>query len=443
MTNFTRHNSSSYPDFFKADWWQRIINAGLKPQFDYTFRHKLRSRNILSVLCLFFSMAYVFYFAISFQFIPLVAILTGMTLFFLSILYNYLERYNTSSLFLLISTNFCVLFFSLYLGYDSGIHLYLFTSPLIVLSLFELKNTLTLVVSVSSYLITLGITLFAGKYLDYKVYELEKESANILYAMNVVFCLLIIAGLTINLFRSNRNVYHLLILNNRELELNQTALENEISIRRRAEEKAKINLAQKEVLLAEIHHRVKNNLAVISGMMELQSFFITDKQLLGVIKESKNRIKAMALLYEKLYESKTLEKVNVSSYVDELIRFTRQSFSSTAKNIKVNSQVVGNADLEVREATPFALLLNELVSNSYKHAFVGKEQGNISITFVNYNNEYLLNYRDDGIGYAAPPPEEMTTLGLNLIDSFSKQLNGSYEFKNEKGTNFQLRFPSN
>jgi len=180
--------------------------------------------------------------------------------------------------------------------------------------------------------------------------------------------------------------------------------------------------------------------------MELQSFFISDKQSLEIFKESKGRIKAMAVLFEKVYESNTLQKVNMNSYIDELLRFTKEKYPVNSGLIKIHTEIGTKRDLNLQEATPFALILNELISNSYKHAFEGKQSGIIRITFLNCNDEYSLTYSDDGIGFRQPEQEkgeEIASLGLNLIDSCSKQLNGKYNFKTDKGTTFNLRFPEN
>ncbi|MFL5753097.1 MAG: sensor histidine kinase [Bacteroidia bacterium] len=426
----------------KLNWWSGIINSGVKEQQDIQFANKLRSRNTLSALCFLFSLTYLAYFSKELQLIPLLGISLAIFGFYLSIRYNRLGKYTLSSALLLTNTNYCVLFFSAYLGFDSGIHLYLFTSPLILLALFDIRNYRYAVLSMSSYLVNFILVIFIGKYLGYRALELEPTMLSLFYLLNFSFCMFIVVALTLNLYRNNKTINYLLVLKNRELELKQVELEKENKIRKLAEDEAKAMLKQKEMLLSEIHHRVKNNLAVISGLMELQGFFISDRNTLDLFRESKGRVKALALLFEKLYENNTLEKVNLTAYMEDLVRFTSQTHLHAA-SIHLELNIAANSELDIQEATPVAMMLNELLSNSYKHAFQGRTEGRISLTFLKQNDHYMLSYCDNGIGYFPQEEEETTSLGLNLIDSFSRQLNGNYEFKKEKGTVFQLRFPAN
>jgi two-component sensor histidine kinase len=438
-----KSKGESLPLQNKPGWWYKIINYGVRNHQGIVISDKLRSRNILSALCILFSLTYVAYFLKELQLLPLSAILLGIFVFYLTILYNHLERYRLSSVLLLLNTNYCVLFFSVYLGFDSGIHLYLFTSPLIILTLFDIKNYRFLFIAMSSYLINFIVIVFIGKYLGYHTSTLEPRTLSFFYLINFSSCIFIILTLTLHFYKNNKKVNHLLILKNRELELQQVELEKENKTRRIAEEQANSSLLQKEVLLSEIHHRVKNNLAVISGLMELQGFFINDRYTLEVFKESKGRVKALALLFEKLYENNTLERVNLDKYMDELLKFNSKSYTLQNASVRVETVVFSNCELGIQEATPVALMLNELVSNSFKHAFKGRTEGRISISFLNYNNEYILSYSDDGAGYKPQPEDELNSLGINLIDSFSKQLNGKYEFTKDKGTTFTFKFPVN
>ena len=127
------------------------------------------------------------------------------------------------------------------------------------------------------------------------------------------------------------------------------------------------------------------------------------------------------MLHEKLYESKNLEKIEIRSYVDELIYFIRLSFSDQQKQVNIHCQI-DTIDLDMDQALPFSLLLNELITNSYKHAFINRSSGNIYISFTKHDEQLTLHYRDDGVGFNFTESNKTNSLGMNLINAFSKQL---------------------
>ena len=241
---------------------------------------------------------------------------------------------------------------------------------------------------------------------------------------------------------NNNKVNHLLLLKNKQLIFQQEQLKEENVIRKVAEERAILSLSEREILLSEIHHRVKNNLAVVTGLIELQSFYVNDKKTLEILKESQSRIKSIALLHEKLYENKSLKEVDVLSYTNELIHFIKQSLRKKEKDIQIYTDIE-KINLEMTKAMPFGLLLNELITNSYKYAFLNKEHGTIWLTLFEKNNEYVLQYKDDGPGFEYSSETKKTSLGLNLIEAFCLQLNGNFTYKNSNNFMiFEFKFPA-
>ena len=285
--------------------WYHIANVGVNDQQTYIFSDKLQSRNKLSFLCAVFSIPYVLYFLNLGLLIPFAAISLGVLLFVISIVLNKFKKYNFSSSLILFTTNFCVLFFSIYLGFNSGIHLYLFTSPLIVLTLFDTKNRYFLSISMISYLVTFLIIILFDKYAGITFITIGKSMLDMFYLANLIFCFIIIISLSLYFLINNNRINNLLVLKNDELINNQKLLEDENKIRKHAEEKAMLSLREREILLSEIHHRVKNNLAVVNGLLELQTNYINDNNTVVALRNSQNRIKSIALLHEKLYENKT------------------------------------------------------------------------------------------------------------------------------------------
>ena len=223
-----------------------------------------------------------------------------------------------------------------------------------------------------------------------------------------------------------------------------TAHLRDITERKQAEQLMKAQLAEKQTLLQEIHHRVKNNLQVISGLLSFQQQRATDPEVVAQFQQSRNRVEAIALVHERLYQSENLHEINFASYVRELTDYIMQSFGADAA--KVQLTVTGSGfSVNVEKAVPCALILNELVSNSMKHAFPGGRRGAIRIELGEEATAGLLTIRvsDDGVGL--PPYASrgnVHSLGLRLIHRLADQLQGKVETLNPpEGAAFQLTFP--
>lgn len=420
--------------------WNHVINSGVCYTQPHTFSDKLVTRNKLAFFCALFSLLYVVFFTSKALYIPLTAIVTGIILFIAAIWLNKAKLFTLSSILIIINTNYCVLFFSIYLGFNSGIHLYLFTSPLIVLTAFDTKNIKVIFLIMLSYLANFIFITVLGKHYQISILQLSPQVLDTFYIFNFACAIFILITLALYFLHNNNKINSLLLFNNESLEVQKKLLSEENIIRKEAENNAKESLAQKEILLSEIHHRVKNNLAVIHGLLDLQGAYINDRPTLGIIKESQNRIKSIAILHEKLYENNTLKEVNVRSYTEELIEFVKSGLSDKAKPIEIITQIE-SINLEMEKAMPLALLINELISNSYKHAFNSKTSGQIIINFSVNNNGYLFIFKDNGIGFEYLSAEKRMSLGLTLIENFVQQLNGTLKFVHDKpGMQFELRF---
>jgi PAS domain S-box-containing protein len=219
-------------------------------------------------------------------------------------------------------------------------------------------------------------------------------------------------------------------------------LRNEITERKRAEEKINISLQEKVVLLREIHHRVKNNLQVISSLLNLQSGYIEDKKSLEIFRESQTRVRSMALIHEKLYQSKDLNKIEFSEYIESLIKDLFKSYNIESSRIALKSKMEG-IYFEIDTAILCGLIINELVSNSLKHAFPGNRKGEVFIE-LNQNsskNKFTLIIKDNGIGFPANLDFRKTeSLGLQLVTTLSEQLGGTIELNKNGFTEFKIEF---
>jgi PAS domain S-box-containing protein len=215
----------------------------------------------------------------------------------------------------------------------------------------------------------------------------------------------------------------------------------DITGRKRAEEQIKASLREKEVLLREIHHRVKNNLQVVSSLLMLQSRSIKDPQACEMFRESLNRVKSMALIHEKLYGSKDLARVDIAEYIRSLTPHLCQSLAVGAGDVslKIDAEDVF---VGIDTAVPCGLLINELVSNSLKHAFPMGKGGEIHIDFRSERDKrYALTVRDNGVGFPSHLDFRNTdSLGLQLVTALTNQLGASIELTNGVGTTFKITF---
>jgi PAS domain S-box-containing protein len=214
----------------------------------------------------------------------------------------------------------------------------------------------------------------------------------------------------------------------------------DITERKRMEETIEKSLREKEILLKEIHHRVKNNMQVVSSLLYMQSRIATDQKIKELMVESQNRVKSIALVHEELYQSSDLERIDYSSYLRKITRNIFESYKETSSRVTLKLPDTP-VYIPISKAVPCSLVVNELISNSLKHAFPDMREGSISIDFVLENGMYILNYADDGIGM---PETELhlvpKTLGMELIHGLVKQLNGTITRTVENGTSYEIRF---
>lgn len=209
----------------------------------------------------------------------------------------------------------------------------------------------------------------------------------------------------------------------------------------RAQEKIRASLREKEVLLQEIHHRVKNNMQIISSLINLQSSNIKEEPALKTFKSTQNRIKSMALIHERLYESKNFSRVDFSEYVQSLTNYLFHSYGIPVGSMRIKIDIE-NVFLDINTAIPCGLIINELVSNSLKHGFSGGKIGEIRVSMHPLNkNEVELIVSDNGIGIPADMDfRNPESLGLHLVTILAKdQLHGDIKLERTKGTSFRMK----
>ncbi|MEX0771713.1 MAG: PAS domain S-box protein [Balneolales bacterium] len=215
----------------------------------------------------------------------------------------------------------------------------------------------------------------------------------------------------------------------------------DITLQKKDEYIVKQSLKEKEVLLQEIHHRVKNNMQIISSLHNLQANHIKDKNTLALFKESQNRVQAMALVHDQLYQSSDLARINFGNYLQDLMHQLFASFGKNGVGYTINSDQVS---FNINQAVPCGLIVNELVTNSLKHAFKEGQTGKIEINLREIDEDYiLLEVTDDGVGF---PPEvdfrkTSSSLGLQLVNGLVGQVKGQINLSSDNETRFSIRLP--
>ncbi|MEH2234983.1 MAG: PAS domain S-box protein [Nostoc sp.] len=220
------------------------------------------------------------------------------------------------------------------------------------------------------------------------------------------------------------------------------SVSEDISERKQWEEQIQASLLEKEVLLKEIYHRVKNNLQVISSLLSLQSAYIKDKHDLAIFQQSQQRIASMALVHEKLYQSQDLARINFGEYIRDLVASLFTAYEVDEDAIALTTNIDEQVFLGLDTAIPCSLIIHELVSNSLKYAFPAGKKGTIYIEiYKNNNHQVTLTVSDDGIGLPSNFNfKKIASLGWQLVDALTNQLSGNLNIQGAMGVECQVTF---
>ena len=245
--------------------------------------------------------------------------------------------------------------------------------------------------------------------------------------------LLALIAVVYDRYRIKRRCTHLVLLQKQDIDHKDLELQ-ELNM---AQHKL---LNEKEWLLKEIHHRVKNNLQIAMSLLNTQSFYLENEKALAAIRQSRNRMYAMSLIHQRLYQSDNLELIHMNRYIPELIDYIEESYAGDRKiRFRMN---IGPVKLDVAQAVPIGLIINEAVTNSIKHAFPGKTGGNIDIVLRSLDDDrMLLEIADDGVGLKADYDiHRAKTMGMELIDSLNQQIDGTMTVENRGGLFISIIF---
>ncbi|HET7776458.1 MAG TPA: histidine kinase dimerization/phosphoacceptor domain -containing protein, partial [Azospira sp.] len=218
----------------------------------------------------------------------------------------------------------------------------------------------------------------------------------------------------------------------------------DITERQRAQQKLESALQEKTVLLNEVHHRVKNNLQIISSLLNLQATHTADPRLGAILAESQSRVRAMALTHQLLYERKDYSRIDLGEYLERLAQLLLSSYREDSSHIALRRALPSTPlFIDLERAIPCGLMVNELVINAFKHAFPGGRTGEVRIDLHTADDKLLLSVSDDGVGLPAGfDLTRVKSLGLQLVPLLAEQLGATFTVESGRGARFSLRFPS-
>lgn len=405
-----------------------LINLGVKTDMEFYQKREIRMVNLFAWIALVGSVAgitTVFFIEANYPtVIASFSVFTAMAV----LLLNY-KKFNTAATFLfVITTNVSI--FIIVQQYTANVGNYLYYFPLIFCVALvhnpTKSNTRTI------FLFTIIAVSFLCAWLfdidSLKNTAVSEKDNEVLLVYNSILTFFITIVL----------VYLVVKLINRQ---NDEA----ISLLRK-EQKAQAfisqSLKEKEVLLAEIHHRVKNNLAIITGLLNLQTEKAPCEESKQMMIESRNRVMSIAMVHERLYKKDNLSKINLKLYLSELVHEVVKSFPVNTKEVEITEEL-DKVEIEITKAVPIGLIINEALTNSLKHAFQDS-----SVKPIIHLKMHLIYDRiqicltDNGIGFSDAATRKDTALGLSLIESLADQIDAKIVFKNEGGACISLVFPN-
>jgi two-component sensor histidine kinase len=269
------------------------------------------------------------------------------------------------------------------------------------------------------------------------VFAMGKPGSSVVFTrvdfIGGMLMLLALVAVAYDRYRIKRRCTHLLLLQKQDIDHKDLELQELNAAQNKL-------LDENEWLLKEIHHRVKNNLQIAMSLLNTQSFYLENEKALAAIRQSRNRMYAMSLIHQRLYQSDNLELIHMNRYIPELIDYIEESYAGDRKiHFRINIDPV---KLDVAQAVPIGLIINEAVTNSIKHAFPGKTGGTIDIVLKSLGDDrMLLEIADDGVGLEADYDIHRTkTMGMELIDTLNRQIEGTMTVENRDGLFISIIF---
>ena len=338
---------------------------------------------------------------------------------------NYKRYHSFAISFLFVTISFAIFYFDSYSGLLSGSFLYYFPLILAIGFVFDVKeNKIILLLHFSLVVLCAMVNVFTNHQLFTNSF-INDEIRHQMFMFNLLFSILSVGFFIYLTQQNNKNL--------------SQSYNQRITERKEGETLIKQALLEKEVLLSELHHRVKNNLAIISGLFSLRLNAAIHEDAKSVLLESKNRVMSIALIHNLLYKNSNMVDINIENYLNDLITEIQMSYPAISNSIAIKKSI-SSFHLNINAAVPCGLILNEVLTNCYKHAFVHRSNGLIDICFTKTANLLRLVVKDDGVGLKKNY-KESASIGLTIIQALTEQLEGRHLFYHDhSGTGFELYF---
>jgi|GEM_PF-3524850 len=408
-------------------FWASISHRGIKPEHDQkqTKRFTLINQYLAVTITVYFLNA-LSDFLYGYIMESIMLLCSGAVF---SILFYFKKQHNKFVILAsFVYASLTIFYFGTVANIQAGDYLYYFPLVLAISFIFDFEKDKAIMVFLFFFVSAL-LLIYAFTYKSSEEISMVSETAR--YQMFVIN--LIISAATVGFF---------IYLTIQENKTNNRLYEQRLQEKEASEALTKKTLAEKEVLLQELHHRVKNNLAVIVGYFNLKLNGTENEEARAVLLESRNLVNSMALIHNRLYKTGNFSEVNFTTYLKDLLVEIQASYPSIANYVDVKTHIE-DVKLNLNTAVPCALILNELLNNCYKHAFKTTKTGLIHIDLlINKNDELTLSVKDNGVGLKEDF-DKHDSLGISVIHGLSEQLNGKCRFFNDGGTCFTLVFNKN
>lgn len=410
-------------------FFRQLSNIGVTDSLGFHDQRKVRTLNIFNLIVIFFLVLGSTNAVFLKSDYPLLPELCFLVMAFASLYLNYLHKYNWSVFVFTIYINISLFFVNEYYPFEAGAYLFYFplTVTVVLLNNPSVKDKFT----ITHFVISLAFFIVSVVF-DFPQIKNTNISSEVLYVLwyyDVIFSIICTAVLT---FMLNRLIY-----------TQNSEILSHLEIEKAAQVKLNQSLKEKEVLFAEVHHRVKNNMAIITGLLNLQANSTNNTEAKNLINESKNRILSMSLVHTMLYSNTDLNKIKLDKYASSLCKELLNSLESTGR-IKLIEQYT-DVEVSINKAIPIGLILNEAVTNSIKHAFsTNHPNPEITVKVSTQGKEVNISVSDNGKGFEekVQSDQKEKTLGISLIHSLTEQIDGKVEFLNEGGSQIKIKFTS-
>lgn len=404
-----------------------LINLGVKTEMEFYQKREARVVNLFALITLFgllIGVSTVFF--ISGSYATTSVLFTAISAF-LSLYFNYKGLHNFATYIFVVTINLTI--FVLCQQYIASVGNYLYYFPIIFcVALIHnptLPNIRTVIFLIITFLSFIGSWALDLTFLKNQTITAEDNKTLLVYNSFLAFIITILL------------VYLVVKLINRQSNESIALLHKE----QKAQAAISQSLKEKEILLAEIQHRVKNNLAIITGLLNLQTEKAPCEESRQLMIESRNRVMSIAMVHERLYKKDNLSKINLKVYLSELVRELAKSFLINKKEVEIIEEL-DPVEIEITKAVPIGLIINEALTNSLKHAFDESiERPLIKIKMHLIYDRINIGLSDNGRGFTDTDNRKDTALGLSLIESLADQIDAKVVFKNDSGACVSLVFP--